>query len=420
MYKATEIKTGWAGLIGWRQNNGPLKIYDSLTDSASGMFFQAEHPLVNLLQLQRICPKDENIYTPWSSSGQYLEGSLVEHQNKYWVSLQGTEATPNENNEPGSAPLFWREFQWFSEWLKNLTEDAFIQVVQDFLEEKQMNSNGKGIIEERPIFDRPIYRKVKETNRGDLVGWRFVQMNSLGILTKLDRVSLCFSEAQQIELKLYSIASNTPLETISLNYTTPGEIQWFPLNWELPFLEDERLNGSFYVEFDESQISGYAISQEAEWLVGDSRAVEDYYFVPWGKMLQVHPYRLPERIEPNPETFQYEYSRTFGLNFQISMFCNYTPFLIRQKDTFKNAISKKVAINVLREIAYNANERINGTEAAVSRERVLYEIDGDTQGRDTGLAGKYKQALKAINFETSGLQKVCLPCIKKGVKYKAR
>lgn len=420
MYKANEIKTAWAGLIGWRQNPGHLKIYESLTQSESGLFFQDEHPLVNLLQLQKIAPKDENQYFNWNSTTEYLEGALVHKGNVHYIALQGTEAEPNVGNDPAAEDSeFWAVYQWFSYWLKNLTEAAFIQVVQDFLEQKQLNQTAKSIFEERPIFDRPIYRKLNETNRGELIGWRFVQAPDMGILTKLNRVSLCFSEAQNITLKLYTIGKTAAVQTISLNYTTPGEIQWFNLNWELYF-HGQDLNGSFYVEFDETQISGYPISQEAEWLLGDTRYNEDYYFVPWAKFLQVHPYRLNQRAEANPTDFQYEYTRTLGLNFEISMFCDYTSFLIRQKDIFKNAISKRVAMNVLREIAYNANERINGTEAALSRERILYEIDGDTQGRDTGLSGKYYQALKAAKMNTSGLQAICLPCEKKGVKIRAK
>ena len=420
MYKANEIKTAWAGLIGWRQNPGNLKIYQSLTESESGLFFQDEHPLVNLLQLQKVAPKDENQYSNWHVGTEYFIGDLVHFDGKgHFVSLTGTEEAPNVGNQPDESPENWAVYQWFSEWLKNLTEAAFIQVVQDFLEQKQLNQTAKSIFEERPIFDRPIYRKVNETNRGDLVGWRFVQVPDMGVLTKLNRVSLCFSEAQTIDLKLYTIGKTNAVETVSLDYTTPGEIQWFNLNWELYF-HGQDLNDSFYVEFDESQISGYAISQEAVWLLGETRYSEDYYFVPWAKMLQVHPYRLKERTEPNPNNFQYEYTRTLGLNFEISMFCDYTEFLIRQKDIFKNAISKRVAMNILRELAYNSNERINGTEAALSRERILYEIDGDTQGRDTGLSGKYYQALKAAKINTSGLQAVCLPCQKKGVKIRAK
>lgn len=420
MYKADDIKTGWAGLIGWRQNPGNLKLYNSLTASASGMFYQDEHPLVNILQLQRISPKDENLYSQWLIGTGYLEGDLVQNAGKYYIAIQGTEAEPNIGNNPAVAGSeYWEVYQWFSVWLKNLTEAAFIQVVQDFLEEKQLNKSAESIIEERPIFNRPIYQMVNETNTGKLSGWRFVQLNSMGILTKLARVSLCFSEAQEITLRLYSIAKAEPIQTIALNYTEAGQIQWFDLNWEL-YYHGQDLNGSFYVEFDESEISGYPISQEAEWLLGDTRYSDEYAFIPWAKMLQVHPYTLDERTGANPSNMAYQYNRTLGLNFEVSVFCDYTQFLIRQKDIFKSAISKKVAINVLREIAYSANDRINGTEAAVSRERVLYEIDGDTQGRDTGLAYQYKQALKAAKMNTEGLQPVCLPCLKKGVRYKAK
>jgi len=46
-------------------------------------------------------------YNAWSNVGSYLQGNIITHNNTAWISLQGTLASPNINNEPGSDNVNW-------------------------------------------------------------------------------------------------------------------------------------------------------------------------------------------------------------------------------------------------------------------------------------------------------------------------
>jgi hypothetical protein len=110
----------------------------------------------------------------------------------------------------------------------------------------------------------------------------------------------------------------------------------------------------------------------------------------------------------------------YGLNYKVSVSCDYTDFILDQKEQFQTIISKRVAMNLLRVLAFNANSNVNRSSSNVDSTRILYEIDGDsqsTEGNNRSLKDQYETALMAIQFDQTGIDKVCLPCRKRGVKY---
>jgi hypothetical protein len=79
-------------------------------------------------------------------------------------------------------------------------------------------------------------------------------------------------------------------------------------------------------------------------------------------------------------------------------------------------IWKKIGIKVLQALAYNAEARINRNERNIDFNQIQFEINGDTQGKKQGLLNDYSNALNAISFDTTMIDKICLPCRKTGAK----
>src|SRR5690606_31672701 len=75
----------------------------------------------------------------------------------------------------------------------------------------------------------------------------------------------------------------------------------------------------------------------------------------------------------------------YGLTVPLSAACDYTRLIVDQKSLFAHAIAKRVASNLMKEMAYNPKARINRQEANVDYDKVMYEVDGNTAGRPTGL-----------------------------------
>ena len=143
------------------------------------------------------------------------------------------------------------------------------------------------------------------------------------------------------------------------------------------------------------------------------------------KYMQVSPFgiKAPLDWEQYPEMFDiaeigYTNTMNYGMNLEITVGCDLTDFLISQKDVFATVIQKQVAVYALRTIAMNPDVRVNRNQVNVTREQLLYEIDGAPQGRASGLGYELAQAYKALSLDVRNLDRICLQCNNHGVKYR--
>lgn len=99
--------------------------------------------------------------------------------------------------------------------------------------------------------------------------------------------------------------------------------------------------------------------------------------------------------------------------------CDYTDEIVDQAGTFAPVVALRVALLLLRQIAFNPHARNNRNEANPNTDRpvVLFETDGDTQGRnDFSLGGRYNRALKTLSFDISQIPDKCLKCRKTKIR----
>ena len=174
-----------------------------------------------------------------------------------------------------------------------------------------------------------------------------------------------------------------------------------------------------------------AIRKERDWSKGPCKACSRREFEAWqawSKYIEIHPFYVNEELVNTQddnvllwdiENNLYTYDTNYGINLEISISCDMTDFIIKQKHIFQDIISKQLAVDMLREFAYNANVRTNRHSINASRVDILYEIDGDSSSmKKSGLSYQLEQAFKAIELSTEGLDRVCLPCVNNGIKYR--
>lgn len=424
MYRANAILESWRDLVGWRQNYDPngKQLEDEVTNSASGMYYQDEHPMLTLQNLESIMPDYSLVnYPAWSVEVEYSANEIVKAGGiNYKAKRDNVGATPETSADD------WKTFNPFSEWIKTKTDAGIIDTIIKFLEKKEMNKTAKTIIERKTLFDGIGRKDNLIQNRERRVGFEIVASRSIGLTTRLDKIGLQRSEVGDVIIQLHHSSRETPLKQLILSFTKVNSIQWFDLGWDLPFVSDDTdSGGAYYVTYKQSSTNGQAIKKDKEWndapCEGCVSKTELNTWKAYSPFIEFHPFNVPEEDGDNlwdVEDNRYEYSTNQGLNFQISLYCDYTDFFTEQRDLFKSALRKQVAINLLRELVYNPNSRINQGESTVKREQLLYEIDGDTRGRKTGIAYKYDLSIEAISLNTEGLNRVCLPCKRNGVKYR--
>ena len=435
MVRIQEIQEGLLHLIGWRQsydvNDGVIS--EALTQSESGLYYQDAHPLLTLQNLQSIAPDFSNIsYPAHSTEETYAKGVVVTDSDKHYKSLK---AVPE--NIQITDTEYWIETNPFSEWLETKTKACITKAISCYVNEKVAKGTYKTLCEKKTLFDGTgrIYDTIK--NKNNVVGFEIVPIRAKGVTTKINRIGLQFSEPGDYTILVMHSSLMEPFYQETFTKRVGNNIDWFTPSQDLylPYETDEiDAGGSWYICYVQSQLptDSQAIRKSRDWSKGPCNECSRHEYETWriwSKYIEVHPFYVNEELVPvvdeqvqlwDVENNLYDYSTNYGLNLDITVACDMTDFIIEQRQMFTDYLSKSLAIDFLREFAYNPNVRTNRHSINASRPDILYEIDGDSSSmKKSGLSYQLELASKAIQVSTEGVDRVCLPCVNHGIKYRA-
>lgn len=444
MVRANDIQDKLLHLIGWEQNYdaSDLKISDTLTVSESGLYFQQIHPLLTLQNIACIAPEFKNMtFEDYNTKKSYSKGNVVKYDEKLYKALQKA-----LNKQPDIESEYWVEANPFSEWLESKTKASIQKAIARYCNEKIAQGTYKTLCENRTLFDGTGRLVDVVKNRKNLVGFEIVPVRAKGVTTKINKIGLQFTEPGEYTLYLMHSSMDAPVKIIKLNKIRKNSIEWFSLNdVYLPYQsEDNDAGGSWYLCYFQSELpeGSQAIRKDKDWSKEpcNSCSRREYLaWMAWSKYIEVHPFfvneELIEAVNFNDdfnddfekqalhlwdvENNQYTYDNNYGLNLELTISCDITDFIIEQRMLFQDVIAKQVAVDMLREFAYNANVRTNRHSINASRLDILYEIDGDSSSmKKSGLSYQLDMAFKAIKLSTEGIDRVCLPCKNNGIKYR--
>lgn len=143
------------------------------------------------------------------------------------------------------------------------------------------------------------------------------------------------------------------------------------------------------------------------------------------KYLQISPfvYSAPETFDEYPELWDialtnWTNTTNYGINVEITVGCDLTDFIISQRQIFQTVIQRQVAAIALRTLAMNPNVKVNRNQVNAGRMEILYELDGNVEGRPGGLGYDLKKAYEALRLDTQGIDRICLSCNNHGVRYR--
>lgn len=446
MVRANDIQEKLLHLIGWEQNydTSDLKISDALTVSESGLYFQQIHPLLTLQNMSCIAPDFKNITFPeYNSEKEYSKGNVVDYQGTQYKALQKA-----QGKQPDIKSEYWVETNLFSEWLESKTKASIQKAIARYCNEKTVEGTNKPLCESRTLFDGTGRLVDTVKNKKNLVGFEIVPVRAKGVTTKINKICLQFTKAGEYILYLMHSSMDAPVKIIKLNKIRDNSAEWFTVDdLYLPYQsEDNDAGGSWYLCYFQSELpeGSQAIRKDKDWSKEpcNSCSRREYLaWMAWSKYIEVHPFFVNEELingmqddfnddfnndfskQPihlwDVENNQYTYDNNYGLNLEITISCDITDFIIEQRMLFQDIIAKQVAVDMLREFAYNANVRTNRHSINASRLDILYEVDGDSSSmKKSGLSYQLDMAFKAIKLSTSGIDRVCLPCRNKGIKYR--
>lgn len=433
MVRANDIQEKLLHLIGWEQNydTSDLKISDALTVSESGLYFQQIHPLLTLQNMSCIAPDFKNITFPeYDPEKEYSKGNVVDYQGAQYKALQKA-----QGKQPDIESEYWVETNLFSEWLESKTKASIQKAIARYCDEKTAEGTNKQLCESRTLFDGTGRLVDTVKNKKNLVGFEIVPVRAKGVTTKINKICLQFTKAGEYTLYLMHSSMDEPIKTIKLTKVRDNSAEWLTAdNLYLPYQsEDNDAGGSWYLCYFQSELpeGSQAIRKDKDWSkepCGSCSRRELLAWMAWSKYLEIHPFFVNEELINTEdeslhlwdvENNQYTYDNNYGLNLEVTVSCDITDFIIEQRMMFQDVIAKQVAVDMLREFAYNSNVRTNRHSINASRLDILYEVDGDSSSmKKSGLSYQLDMAFKAIKLSTSGIDRVCLPCRNNGIKYR--
>lgn len=431
MIRINEIKDALLHLVGWEQGYAPENIIsEELLQTESGITFQGAHPLMTLDNIKAIMPEGyEMRYAEWQTEKPYKTGDRVRFNGKVWKCT-----TDNISSEPTAESEDWEVFNALSDYVEELTRNGIATMVQKFITEKQLNQETRNLLERRTMFDGAGRLKATTDNRHKIVGLEINPVRSMGVTTKIERIGLQMTGGTgRVRLYLFHSSMVEPYKTIDVEITKGnGSFEWFAVkDCYLPYIgTDTASGGSWYLCYNQDELpSGMqAINVSKDWSrepcgtcnVGSIEAWRELT-----KYLQVSPF-----MESAPTTFaehpllwdiadmMYTNTHNYGMNMEVSVGCDLTDFIISQRQLFATALQLQVTANALRTLAMNPNARVNRNQSNASRMDILYELDGNTQGREAGIGADMKRAYEALKIETRGIDRICLSCNNHGVRYR--
>lgn len=437
MIRISEIQDALLHLVGWEQNlRREEAIYYKLTESESGLTFQAAHPLLTLDNIAATMPSNwNNQYESWVKNIRYPKGVVVQHNDCLWLakrSSYGKEPKSDFNNDYSKKDYgneYWHPFHPLSHFVERATRQGIATVVQRFLADKSLSKESKMLLENRTFFDGA--GRIKDTlpNRHKLVGFEITPIRALGVTTCINRIGLQFSKPTKVKMHLFHSSQVEPVKSWAFQYEKNGGFQWFDTSGcYLPYKGDGWVGGSWYLCYSQDELDDgvEAINVGRDFSKEPCGTCNKGNLVAWReltKYLQIAPFvqPAPTTFDEYPEmwdvdTISYTSNQNHGINVDVTVGCDLTDFIISQRSVFQTVVQKQVAYNILRTIAMNPDVRVNRNQANVSAENILYELDGNPQGRATGLGYELNQAYKALNIDTDGLDRVCLGCNNGGIK----
>ena len=440
MYRIKEIQDALLHVCGWEQSYNPKEAIDSdLTRSESGLMFQGAHPLLTLDTMRAIMPDDWGYqYPEWNSRETYSAGTIVQYDlngnddELYWESIRDN----NTNEIPGESVLFWKPYNILSDFLERVTRNGIATVIQTFTQIKQLDKETRNLLERLTFFDGAGRIRATLQNTHKLVGFEIVPVRALGVTAKIEKIGLQMTGGTGI-VKMYLFHSSQidPIKTFDLDFQVKnGGFQWFTLeDCFLPYIsKDNNSGGSWFLCYNQDELPQgmEAINVSKDWSREPCGTCNIGSVEVWReltKYLQVTPfmYNAPETFAEYPELWDIAYTmytntQNYGLNCEITVGCDLTDFIISQRQIFQDVIQKQVAVIALRALAMNPNVRVNRYQSNATRTDILYELDGNTSGvRPGGLGYQLKKAYEALKLDTQGLDRVCLSCNNRGVRYKA-
>lgn len=291
----------------------------------------------------------------------------------------------------------------------DLISNEDFNLVLKQLKESAISNVCNQVFSDYDFLDRNLLYKnaTKKVNTNVLpigfVGYRIELGNTKNIAFKLNRVLLDFQGTGTIKLLLWNTASLVPLFTKEI--TIGSDHQSEVLDWVLDN-SSNTYKGDYYIGYntDGLTVTPYARDYEN------------------GNVMSSFKYLCIEQIKvPNHNTEDLFDISTYdglsedtGLNFDISVFDDYTDFVINNAYLFARAIQLDCQIQCIQLYLSSLRSNLNQAMSAQLYEKIMIELEGTSADSMIKVKGLKNQLIGEITSIRNEIQKIKIGVKKSG------
>lgn len=420
MYTISKIAclTETIGIIGGIGTDYSDVIQDALNPSTALVVVNDIHPLITPENISS-CLRDANTMgiNAWNNSTAYLKNQKVSFSGKYYKALRN-----NSNKSPDTNTLDWSEVSLINEQLTRIINSSANKMLKSLFDKKQINQTVKSLLDDFYLFDGRADNINLNANLNRLVGFRITLKEQSDINVIIQKIAAQFvGTAATIPIKLYhSSVFNEPVAEVSLSFSNNGNVQWFDIeDLRLDYVADNTDSGGvWYLVYNEASIPGLQSTkkEDRDFVNGPpcGSCLQTYQnmYVKRSKYVDIQPFYVNDGNFTDGQLWDeskeiYVEDNNFGLNLSMSAECDLSDFICRNKHQFANALAYQVACDLLQEFSHSM--RNNYLEEKVKHD-AYFALHGDKNSNNYGLKAELEKTIKAVSFNISGINEICLPC----------
>ena len=287
--------------------------------------------------------------------------------------------------------------------------DSNFNLVLKQLKQSAISNVCNQVFSEYDFLDRNLLFKnaTRKTNTNVLpigfVGYRIEVGNTKNIAFKLNRVLLDFEGSGTIKLLLWNTSSLTALKTKEI--VIASDHQEVVLDWVLDN-SGNTYKGDYYIGYNTTDLTVTPFKRDYE----NGNVMSSY------KYLCIEQIAVPNHnVETLFDVSTYDgLSEDTGLNFDISVFDDYTDFVINNAYLFARAIQIDCQIQCIQLYLSSLRSNLNQSISAQLYEKIMIELEGTSTDSLINVKGLKNQLIGEIASIRNEIQKIKIGVKKTG------
>lgn len=420
------LKDGLFGLVGFHNANNPSypNLTPSLLESRSHTYYNDANSLLGIENIdQSIKNFSAYNYTPFSTetrdAGGYAKGSKVVFSSvnyEYISNTPSTGLTPNPNADVNT----WVVIDSLSDYLTKAVYSGIDRMCDKYMNSKKMRERSKSIFENVLLYNGGGDVSDLEVNRDRFVGIRLrFKKREKHLITIMNKIGHQFTGAfEGLEIKVYHESQQEPIATYTINHTKPLSFQWTNLtqNNHLNYVDDYDAGGDFYIGYKQSDLEALEAQAVNKNMSFDSAPItsddvwRSFYFQ-YSNYIDIMGFSVEESYMIDDKMFDtkkvvWQPFRTYGLNFNLTLDTDLTPFFLQEESIVANALKFNVAMVLMESLAYN----VRGGNQVATQVRALAEKQLFHHEEAFGtLADQCREANDDLSFDFSSMDNAVMP-----------